>query len=79
MNIPNMQKIMIEFERESMTLEMKGEMMWDTVDDVMDDEEEEVREEMEGEGTGFDVQDEDEDDMHAAGVPAARGWRLDAR
>lgn len=41
MNIPNMQKIMIEFERESMTLEMKGEMMWDTVDDVMDDEEEE--------------------------------------
>ena len=24
----------------------------------------------------FDV---DEEDMHAAGIPAARGWRLDAR
>ncbi|PWN52548.1 kinase-like protein [Violaceomyces palustris] len=27
----------------------------------------------------FDQQDQDEDDMHAEGVPAARGWRLDAR
>lgn len=23
--------------------------------------------------------DEDEEDMHASGIPAARGWRLDAR
>jgi len=39
----------------------------------------EEEEEEEGEGEGFDLQDEDEEDMHAAGVPAARGWRLDAR
>lgn len=29
--------------------------------------------------SGFDVEDEDEEDMHANGVPAARGWRLDVR
>jgi choline kinase len=28
---------------------------------------------------GSDFEDEDEEDMHAHGVPAARGWRLDAR
>lgn len=30
------------------------------------------------EPTGFDIEDEDEEDMHAHGVPAARGWRLKA-
>ncbi|GAC71396.1 choline kinase [Moesziomyces antarcticus T-34] len=28
---------------------------------------------------GFDALDVDEEDMHAEGIPAARGWRLDAR
>ncbi|SPC64666.1 related to CKI1 - choline kinase [Ustilago sp. UG-2017b] len=28
---------------------------------------------------GFDALDVDEEDMHADGIPAARGWRLDAR
>jgi choline kinase len=39
-------------------------------------EDEEDDEELEP--TGFDVEDEDEEDMHAHGVPAARGWRLKA-
>lgn len=33
----------------------------------------------EDEGDGFDLIDEDEEDMHANGIPAARGWKLDAR
>ncbi|PWY99153.1 kinase-like protein [Testicularia cyperi] len=32
-----------------------------------------------GEADSFDLEDVDEEDMHADGVPAARGWRLDAR
>jgi len=44
LNIPNMQKIMTEFERENMAMEMKGEMMSDAVDDVMDDEAEDEEE-----------------------------------
>ncbi|MCO5565457.1 hypothetical protein L7F22_019130 [Adiantum nelumboides] len=36
-------------------------------------------EDLENEADGFDVEDENEEDMHANGVPAARGWRLDAR
>ncbi|KDN43410.1 kinase-like protein [Tilletiaria anomala UBC 951] len=36
--------------------------------------------EVEGDaGDEFDLHDEDEEDMHASGVPAARGWNLDAR
>jgi len=31
------------------------------------------------EADGFDALDVDEEDMHADGIPAARGWRLDAR
>lgn len=46
---------------------------------ILEEEEEEEDDEEDGEPSGFDAEDEDEDDMHAHGVPAARGWRLKAR
>ncbi|KIP12394.1 hypothetical protein PHLGIDRAFT_32970 [Phlebiopsis gigantea 11061_1 CR5-6] len=44
MNLPQIQRIMNEFEKESATMDMKEEMMSDAVDDVMDEglEDEEV-------------------------------------
>ncbi|EPY25928.1 charged multivesicular body protein 2A [Angomonas deanei] len=44
MNIPEMQKIMREFEKENEQMGMKEEMMNDAIDDVMDDEGEEEEE-----------------------------------
>lgn len=44
MNLPSIQKIMNEFERESAMMDMKGEMMSDAVDEVMEDEEDEEEE-----------------------------------
>uniref|UniRef100_V5EZE0 Choline kinase n=1 Tax=Kalmanozyma brasiliensis (strain GHG001) TaxID=1365824 RepID=V5EZE0_KALBG len=46
-----------------------------------DSEEEQVERdaEVDAEADGFDATDVDEEDMHADGIPAARGWRLDAR
>lgn len=44
MNLPGIQKIMNEFERESSMMDMKEEMMSETVDDVMDAEEDEEEE-----------------------------------
>ena len=41
MNLPQIQRIMSEFEKESATMDMKEEMMSDAVDDVMDEEDEE--------------------------------------
>ncbi|KAN0059611.1 hypothetical protein ACQY0O_008179 [Thecaphora frezii] len=42
--------------------------------------EDEQQLELEGDDDdGFDLLDANEDDMHAEGIPAARGWRLDAR
>lgn len=38
LNLPQIQRIMNEFEKESATMDMKEEMMSDAVDDVMDDE-----------------------------------------
>lgn len=38
LNLPQIQRIMHEFEKESATMDMKEEMMSDAVDDVMDDE-----------------------------------------
>ena len=38
LNLPQIQRIMNEFERESATMDMKEEMMSEAVDDVMDDE-----------------------------------------
>ena len=40
MNIPQMQKIMMEFERQNEMMEMKQEMMSDTMDDVLETENE---------------------------------------
>jgi charged multivesicular body protein 2A len=44
MNLPQMQRIMMEFEKQNERMEMKEEMMNDTMDDVFegDNEEEEV-------------------------------------
>jgi hypothetical protein len=36
MNLPAIQKIMMDFERESSAMDMKEEMMSDAVDDVME-------------------------------------------
>jgi len=44
MNLPAIQRIMTEFEKESSMMDMKEEMMSDAVDDVMDDEDEEEEE-----------------------------------
>lgn len=38
MNLPQISKILQDFERESSAMDMKEEMMSDTVDDVMDEE-----------------------------------------
>lgn len=38
LNLPGIQKVMMEFERESEIMDMKEEMMNDVIDDVMDDE-----------------------------------------
>ncbi|KAI9510393.1 vacuolar sorting protein DID4 [Russula earlei] len=45
LNLPQIQRIMNEFERESATMDMKEEMMGDAVDDVMDDDLEDEEEE----------------------------------
>lgn len=45
LNLPSIQRIMNEFERESATMDMKEEMMSDAVDDVMEDEGEDEEEE----------------------------------
>ncbi|ELU36390.1 sister chromatid cohesion-related protein [Rhizoctonia solani AG-1 IA] len=45
LNLPQIQRIMTEFEKESATMDMKEEMMSDAVDDVMDDELEDEEEE----------------------------------
>lgn len=39
MNLPAMEKIMMEFEKESEIMDMKEEMMGDAIDDVMEEEE----------------------------------------
>jgi hypothetical protein len=41
LNLPQIQRIMTEFEKESSMMDMKEEMMSDAVDDVMDEEDEE--------------------------------------
>merc|ERR1712165_466831 len=40
MKLPEIQKIMMEFEKQSEIMDMKGEMMEDAIDDVMGDEDE---------------------------------------
>ncbi|KAI7875100.1 charged multivesicular body protein 2a [Lichtheimia hyalospora FSU 10163] len=45
MNLPKIQQIMMEFEKESEVMDMKEEMMGDAIDDVMEDEDDEVESE----------------------------------
>lgn len=45
LNLPQIQRIMNEFERESATMDMKEEMMSEAVDDVMEDDLEDEEEE----------------------------------
>lgn len=58
MNLPAVQRIMREFERESATMDMKEEMMGDAVDEAMDDDAEGVGEEEEGDQILKEVLDE---------------------
>lgn len=44
LNLPQIQRIVAEFEKESSMMDMKEEMMSDAVDDVMDEEEDEEEE-----------------------------------
>ncbi|KAL7419882.1 ESCRT-III subunit protein did4 [Cryptotrichosporon argae] len=48
LNLPQIQRIMNDFERESSTMDMKEEMMSDAIDDAMEDEAEGEGEEAEG-------------------------------
>ena len=41
MNLPQIQRIMMDFEKESEIMDMKEDMMNDVIDDVMDEEEDE--------------------------------------
>ena len=41
MNIPALQKVMMEFEKQSEMMDMKQEMMDDAIDDVMGEEDDE--------------------------------------
>ncbi|KII88791.1 hypothetical protein PLICRDRAFT_699102 [Plicaturopsis crispa FD-325 SS-3] len=56
LNLPGIQRIMTEFEKESSMMDMKEEMMSDAVDDVMEDDEED--EELEGDKILKEVLDE---------------------
>jgi charged multivesicular body protein 2A len=56
LNLPAIQRIMTEFEKESAMMDMKDEMMSDAVDDVMEDAEED--EEAEGDKILKEVMDE---------------------
>ncbi|KAN0063913.1 ESCRT-III subunit protein did4 [Thecaphora frezii] len=58
MNLPQIQRIMREFERESATMDMKEEMMGDAVDEAMDDEADGIGEEEESDNILKEVLDE---------------------
>lgn len=42
MNLPKIQQIMMEFEKESEIMDMKEEMMGDAIDDVVEEEDDEI-------------------------------------
>jgi charged multivesicular body protein 2A len=58
LNLPQIQKIMNDFEKESSTMDMKEEMMSDAVDDAMEGEDEGEGEEAEGDKILKEVLDE---------------------
>lgn len=45
MNLPKIQQIMMEFEKESEIMDMKEEMMGDAIDDVVEEEDDEIESE----------------------------------
>ena len=57
MNLPQVQRIMREFEKESEVMDMKEEMMSDAVDEAMDDDAEGIGEEEEGDAILKEVLD----------------------
>ncbi|THH27620.1 hypothetical protein EUX98_g6563 [Antrodiella citrinella] len=71
LNLPQIQRIMQEFEKESATMDMKEEMMSDAVDDVMDDDLED--EETEGDNILKQVLDEIGVDLSQQLVDAPSG------
>lgn len=58
LNLPQIQRIMNEFEKESATMDMKEEMMSDAVDDAMEDEDEGEGEDVESDKILREVFDE---------------------
>ncbi|VDB88609.1 unnamed protein product [Peniophora sp. CBMAI 1063] len=78
MNLPQIQRIMQEFERESSTMDMREEMMNDAVDDVMDDDLEDEEEESDAilkqvlDEVGVDLSQKLTDAPSGLAAPAAR-------
>ncbi|GFZ42918.1 hypothetical protein JCM24511_00636 [Saitozyma sp. JCM 24511] len=70
LNLPQIQKIMNDFERESSTMDMKEEMMSDAVDDAMEQEDEGEGEEVESDKILKEVLDEIGMNMNDALVSA---------
>jgi uncharacterized protein YaaW (UPF0174 family) len=75
LNLPQIQRIMNEFEKESSTMDMKEEMMSDAVDDAMEQEDEGEGEEAEGDKILKEVLDEIGMNMNEA---VSRAQRADA-
>jgi Snf7 len=83
MNLPAIQRIMMEFEKQSSMMDMKEEMMADAIDDVMEDDEED--EEAEGdkilqavlEEVGIDLQQKVRTSPISSGLKAdiPTAWR----
>lgn len=46
MNLPSMQKIMMEFSMEAESMDMKEEMMTEAIDDVMEESEDEAEQDL---------------------------------
>lgn len=77
MNLPQVQRIMREFERESEVMDMKEEMMSDAVDQAMDDEADGIGEEEEGDAILKEVLDSIGVDLSqsVSAVEPKMGWR----
>ena len=76
MNLPAISKILMEFEKESDTMDMKEGMMSDAVDDVMDDMEDE---EEEGDKILKQVLDEIGVDLSQKVRPTVPGWHRSSK
>ncbi|KAL0237670.1 hypothetical protein PCE1_001064 [Barthelona sp. PCE] len=80
-NLPKLQRIMMEFERQSEVMDMKDEMMQDTVDDIFDeeDESEEVDETLSAvfAEIGLDLDDKNKTGTTVGAQPVAVGVDAD--